>query len=222
MRSLQAMQAAGINHFVASGDWGAYTCWNQNKADHRPSVDIPSCTPYTIAVGGTYLSVREDGTYFEETGWEDFLTVGGTGGGLSPADPRPPWQVGPGVENEYSNGNRQCPDVAAAGDGDTGYRVFFQGVPITVGGTSASAPFWAGATALIQQYVEEQGRGPLGYLNPILYRLADREETDAYFNDVVRGGNLLHNATPGWDYATGIGSPKVDALARAIADELDR
>ena len=40
------------------------------------------------------------------------------------------------------------------------------------------------------------------------------------FHDITRGGNLLHNAAPGWDYATGLGSPRGAPLARAIVDYL--
>ena len=34
----------------------------------------------------------------EEAGWEDYLSTGGTGGGLNPIDPRPDWQQGVGVK----------------------------------------------------------------------------------------------------------------------------
>jgi hypothetical protein len=54
----------------------------------------------------------------------------------------------------------------------------------------------------------------------LFYELANESEPGALFNDVVRGGNLYHNATAGWDYATGLGSPRVAPLARAIVDSL--
>ena len=38
----------------------------------------------------------------------------------------------------------------------------------------------------------------------------------AAFNDVRRGGNLLDPAGPGWDYATGLGTPRGAELAEAI------
>jgi len=40
------------------------------------------------------------------------------------------------------------------------------------------------------------------------------------FHDVIRGGNLLYSAGPGWDYSTGLGTPRVAPLARAIVDLL--
>ena len=99
-----------------------------------------------IGVGGTYLETRDDGSYLRETGWQDYLTTGGTGGGISPVDPMPAWQVGPGVQNDRSNGNRQCPDVSAVADPDTGYLIFVTDQATgeagwqMIGGTSAAAP----------------------------------------------------------------------------------
>ena len=224
--SLRAAAAAGISVLVASGDWGAYDCWHFDPDDHRLSIDYPSGTAWTLSVGGTYLSVREDGTYLSEAGWEDYLSVGGTGGGLNPFEERPDWQRGPGVDNEFSNGQRQSPDVAAAADLDTGYQVYFSdpetdeaGI-VTVGGTSASSPFWAGVLALMAQRADEEGVGELGFVNPMLYDLAAEHPPNTIFHDVTEGGNLYHNATQGWDYATGLGSPDAALLADAVVEYL--
>jgi kumamolisin len=184
-------------------------------------------------VGGTFLEVRPDGSFLRETGWQDFLVTGGTGGGISPSDPRPAWQVGEGVDNDRSNGNRQCPDVAAAADPDTGYIIFhtdqfdpeqpskpLQAAWRVVGGTSAAAPLWAGVTALMEQKAAAAGIDGLGFLPPVLYQL--RETDPAAFHDTLRGGNLVATSGAGWDYATGIGSPDVavlsDALIRTLQD----
>jgi kumamolisin len=40
------------------------------------------------------------------------------------------------------------------------------------------------------------------------------------FHDVVRGGNLLQQAGPGWDYSTGLGTPRVGPLADALISAL--
>jgi kumamolisin len=226
LRSLQAATAKGVSIFVASGDWGAFTCWVWNPSDHRQSLFWPSNSPYTIAVGGTRLQVRDDGTYFDEAGWEDYLSTSGSGGGLSAGDLRPSWQVGPGVENEYSDGHRQTPDVSATADPDTGYLVYRTpsggGTPgwTVIGGTSGAAPFWAGIMLLIRQLAVNEGVGRLGYVNPMLYALAQSNAPNTIFHDVVRGGDLFHHATPGWDFATGLGSPDVTELARAIVGYL--
>ena len=225
-RALQAMVAAGISLFSATGDWGAFTCWAWSSRDHRETTWWPATSEYVVAVGGTNLTVREDGGYGSEAGWEDWLSTFGTGGGLSREDLRPAWQVGLGVANERSDGRRQIPDVSATADLDSGYLVYWtdpetgQSTWSGVGGTSASAPFWAAFMVLIQESAARLGLGPLGYVNPMLYAIAAASAPGAVFHDVVIGGNLSHRATPGWDFATGIGTPDVTALAAAIADHL--
>lgn len=225
LRALQAAAAAGISFFIASGDHGAFDCWSSDPSDHRESVDFPSAGPYSVAVGGTQLSVREDGTYLSEAGWEDYLSTGGSGGGNNPTEKRPVWQVGPGVINEFSNGKRQSPDVAASAAVDSAYEIFAtspgqEGRWSHVYGTSAAAPFWAASMLLIRQLAEQRGVGPLGFVNPMLYALANSSQRDTIFHDVTRGGNLQQPAGPGWDYATGLGSPDVTALAGAIVTYL--
>ena len=218
--SLARAALAGVSIYAASGDWGAFSCHVFEPTDHRESTFWPSCTDNVVSVGGTYLETREDGSYLRETGWQDYLTTGGTGGGFSHDDPMPDWQQGPGVQNDRSNGNRQCPDVAAVADPDTGYLIFVTDQETgeagwrTIGGTSAAAPLWAGIQALMQEAASEQGIEALGFMPPRYYRIAQSDP--AAFNDVVRGGNLVDQATPGWDFATGVGSPNVVALTDAV------
>jgi kumamolisin len=180
-----------------------------------------------ISVGGTFLSLREDGTYLEEAGWEEPLGGGGGGGGLSAFQERPEWQVGLGVENEASNGMRQVPDVAGPADPSSGFVVTYTEpgrglVSGQVGGTSASAPFWAASMLLTQQLGAREGIAALGPLGPVLYQVSAAQPAGAVFHDIVRGGNLLYSAGPGWDYSTGLGTPRVAPLARAIIDFLSR
>jgi len=211
---------AGVSMYAASGDWGAFSCHVFDPTDHRESTFWPSCTDNVVSVGGTFLETREDGSYLRETGWQDYLTTGGTGGGFSHDDPMPAWQQGAGVQNDRSNGNRQCPDVAAAADPDTGYLIFVTNAETgeagwqMVGGTSAAAPLWAGIQALMQEAAAQQGIDALGFMPPRYYRIAQSDP--AAFNDVIRGGNLVDEATPGWDFATGVGTPNVAALTDAV------
>jgi kumamolisin len=209
-QALEAAAAQGINVFVATQDSGAYTCERIDPADHTIVTSWPGDSPWVVSVGGTLLSVRQDGSYLREAGWQDELSKGGGGGGLHPTEPRPDWQVGPGVDNEFSNGNRQVPDVSAAADPDSGFAVVSEGKVSPIGGTSASTPFWAGVTALLEQKAKKEGIDRIGFLNPILYQLG--LSNDPPFHDVVLGGNRFHNATPGWDYSTGLGSPIVSKL----------
>ena len=215
-QALEAAAAAGIAVFVSSGDQGAYATQHFDPNCVRQTVTWPGSSPSVTSVGGTLLSVADDGSYLEEAGWEDILWHWATGGGNNPIDARPDWQVAPGVENGFSDGNRQVPDVAANADPDSGQLTVFQGQVSRSGGTSAAAPFWAGSMLLVNQYLEAQGARRIGFANPVLYRLASLPQPFAPFHDVVEGGNRLHNAVPGWDYATGLGSPDVWNIARDL------
>jgi kumamolisin len=239
-RALQAAADAGVSLFAASGDWGAFSCHPFDNTDHRVATFFPACTANVVSVGGTLLELNADGSYKRETGWEDYLTTGGTGGGvatvngpdgpLEPADKELAQRSGPPSYQEGFAGidqsvtGRPCPDVSAAADGDTGYLLFEtdaeSGEPgwKMVGGTSAAAPFWAGVMALIQQKAQAEGITRLGFLTPLFYQLATSHPQA--FHDVVRGGNLLDDAVPGWDKATGIGTPIVSVLADAFIETL--
>jgi kumamolisin len=220
--SFRAAQARGISIFVASGDAGAYTCQRRFLEDHRLTTEFPSNTPYTISVGGTRLATTASGAYFREYGWEDPLGNGGGGGGLNPKDARPAWQKGPGVQNKFSNGKRQLPDVSAAADPDSGFFVATGGQVVAIGGTSAATPFWAGSMVLIRQYAKKNGIKRLGFVAPALYRLASAKQPFPPFHDVVAGGNRYYDAGPGWDFSTGLGSPDVWNLARDLVRQLKR
>ena len=214
--SMAAAAAAGVTVYVASGDHGAYGCIDQDREDLRISVDSPGGDPNVIGVGGTYMSMLEDGTYIDEVAWEEPLTGWAPGGGLSAYYTRPSWQTGVGVQNGRSNGMRQVPDVAAAADPVSGFLSVSEGEAGSAGGTSAAAPFWAGFTVLVRQLAQREGVDGLGALGPTLYEVAAAQPAGAVFHDVSRGGNLFDNASPGWDYATGLGTPRGTPLAQAI------
>jgi kumamolisin len=57
----------------------------------------------------------------------------------------------------------------------------------------------------------------LGDINPLLYRVAKGANSPG-FRDVTLGGNAVDVATPGYDLATGLGSPNVEQLARDFLD----
>jgi kumamolisin len=216
--SMAAAAAAGVTVFVASGDHGAYGCINNDREDLRISVDSPASDPNVVAVGGTFASMLPDGTYIDEVAWEDPLTGWAPGGGVSTYYQRPAWQTGLGVANARSNGMRQVPDVAGPADPMSGFLTVSEGEASSGGGTSASSPFWAGYTILVRQLAAAEGQQGLGALGPTLYAVAAAQPSGAVFHDVTRGGNLFDNATPGWDYATGLGTPRGMPLARAIVD----
>ena len=207
----------GVTAFVSSGDSGAYSCQRYSLRDHRLTVEWPASSPHVVSVGGTYVDVRRDGTRYDELGWEDILSGGGGGGGDSAAFVRPAWQAGvSGIQNQFSTNPpaRQVPDVAADAAFGSGYSIYSQGQHDQVGGTSASAPFWTGSFALINELAQRQLGHPLGFIAPLLYRAAARDPSAFY--DVTLGGNRFYRAGPGWDYATGLGTPNMARLAADV------
>ena len=214
--AIEAAEAHGITIFKSTGDAGAYECQRLKASDHRLSVEWPASSPGVVAVGGTALSVGVDGSYAGETAWQDTLSQQGGGGGLSAIYRLPSWQRAPGVQNGYSNGSREVPDVSANADTASGWAVYQGGDFTQVGGTSAATPFWAAATALIAQYAQQHGVSRLGFIDPILYAIASSPQPYPPFHDVTVGANRYYPATPGWDFATGLGSPDVYNLARDI------
>ena len=141
--------AEGIAMYAASGDSGAYDCNDTNLA-----VDSPAGDPNITGVGGTNLQIS-NGAYGSESVWSNASDTqrspkgSGGGGGVSSFFKQPSWQAGPGVQNQYSNGNREVPDVSAAADPASGYAVYCtvsaSGCSssgwIVVGGTSAAASY---------------------------------------------------------------------------------
>jgi kumamolisin len=222
--SFAAAVAAGITIYTATGDFAAYDCRANHPDDLDLTTDWPSGSQNVVAVGGTRLGVRTSGGYLVEEGWEDMLEGAGTGGGIAVRGPRPSWQTGPGVDLPGSGDHRLIPDVAAAADPDSGFYAVWRDtehslVQGSIGGTSAATPFWAGTTLLIRQAAVAAGKKPPGFLAPLLYEVAASGSSGA-FHDVVRGGNLGYDAGPGWDAATGLGSPDVARLLNALLDKL--
>jgi kumamolisin len=214
--------ALGESAFVSTGDEGAYECLNASKAGTPPSPDLisvplPASLSNVTATGGTRLSVRQDGSWLADTVWEEPGLTGGTGGGFSHYLPMPPWQKGPGVPNQNNPRNlREIPDVSADADPASGVAIFSTGNWQEGGGTSQSAPIWAGMTALFNQYLKSKGLHEAGFLNPALYALFNGKPEFPPFHDVTVGNNLFYPAGAGFDMASGIGTPDGWNLARDL------
>ena len=163
----QALQVAaykGVTVFTATGDAGAFDCERSDFSQQSLTVGFPPDSPWNVAVGGTILSVRRDGSYLQETGWQDPLTNGGGGGGVNPIDARPSWQQGPGVDTSPRRG---IPDVSAASGINSPWAIYADGHLKGIWGTSAATPFWAASMLLVQQYLEQKHAGPLCFAAPL-------------------------------------------------------
>jgi len=214
----QLTQVEHMTVFVASGDCGAYA----DETFGDLSVSYPATDPWAVAVGGTKLSVDGQGNRAGEVAWSHFPNIfkcnksWGTGGGNSSMFHRPDWQNANGVNNKYSKNVRQVPDLSAVADN---LAVYFQGAWGAVGGTSAAAPIWAAGQALVNEDTIRR-LGTFGYSPRLYYAVADKNAGGNAYFDVTSGNNLYYQATQGWDYATGLGTPNLVSFDRAVSNIL--
>lgn len=195
-------KANGIIVCCASGDNLA-----DDGSDHAVP-DCPACLQGSLGVGGTFKTVDT------ETVWN--RDGSGSGGGICTYYPANPWQVnlsyttvGNPVQPLI---NRGVPDVCAVADPVSGYQCIIAGQGEVIGGSSASAPLWAGLIALIlQAKYEKDGGKSLSNFQENIYSLAQTKETrDVILNDIAPPPdqtNGVYEVTTGWDPATGLGSP---------------
>jgi kumamolisin len=196
------LAAAGVNVFVSSGDAGSNPDVTGHGSGGPLQAEYESSDSSVIGVGGTSLKLNPAGAVAAETGWS------GGGGGTSRLFPRPAWQTGAGVP---PGTQRLVPDVCAAADPNTGAFLVLNRHSTQIGGTSWSAPVWAGFCALMNEARLKSGKAALGVLNPLIYPLIG---TPA-FRDITSGSNGAFNSGPGYDMVTGIGAPSVkDLIAR--------
>ncbi len=141
----QQAAAQGQTILVASGDSGSASCFQLQGGgfDFSLNADDPAAQPYVTGVGGTNLTLKSDNSYQSETVWNGGLLGGAGGGGLSQFWKQPSWQTGPGVQNQYSNGMRETPDVSLDADPATGYPVYCTaGSNCTGGGVTGGSSGW--------------------------------------------------------------------------------
>ncbi|MEU8761417.1 protease pro-enzyme activation domain-containing protein [Streptomyces sp. NPDC048659] len=230
----QQAAAQGQTIVVASGDSGSTGCFVPDEYGNPTSgvlnqdklaVDFPSSSPYVLSVGGTTMQ----GSVANQTTWV------GSGGGVSTrytvaADGFQSGVSGAGYSDACKTAAgscRQVPDVAGVGDYNTGYPVAYGAGEYwnVIGGTSGAAPVWAALLGQANQDLACQANGPVGYVHPALYKLPA-----SAFRDVTTGDNTvlqsgykgdLYKAGPGYDLATGLGTPNgraiVSGLCQAVA-----
>jgi kumamolisin len=206
----EAFRIAALRHITiccAAGDDGS----NDQAGDGLAHCDFPASSPYVLGVGGTRL-VSNSGVILSETTWNDG-PGSATGGGISRLFSEPQYQYSVAVPPSVNPGHRHgrgVPDVSAVGDPDTGYLIMDPQGQLTgpVGGTSASAPLWAGLVARLNQALGVS----LGFFNPILYRFL----ATGVLRDITTGDNFAYSAGVGYDPCTGLGSPDGTQLLTAL------
>ncbi len=187
---------AGVTFLASTGDTGS------------PG-GYPAYSPNVIAVGGTSLSIDSFGNYLGEYGWS------GSGGGTSAVEAEPNYQL-----SVQSSSRRQIPDVAMDADPSSGvpvYDSFDNGAAapwITVGGTSLSAPMWAGLIAIANQGRALNGLSSLNGAQQTLPMLYQAPASD--FHDITGGSNGSFSAGLGYDQVTGRGTAIANLLVPVL------
>ncbi|WP_406664876.1 protease pro-enzyme activation domain-containing protein [Gallaecimonas sp. GXIMD1310] len=179
-QAFQQAVAQGQTFSVSTGDSGADECGNGGTT---PS--WPAASQYVVAVAGTTLDASGS-SYNSETVWSK------SGGSESTFEPKPSWQSG-----VYSGTYRGVADVAFDGDPNSGAQIIVNGSTTQVGGTSLSAPIFAGLWARV---IAVKGTS-VGFAAPLLYNLPASD-----FHDVTSGNNGGSTASTGYDLASGRGS----------------
>ena len=113
-----------------------------------------------------------------------------SGGSQSKYEPKPSWQT------LWTGTYRGVADVAFDGDPNSGAKVIVSGASQQIGGTSLSAPLFAGMWARV---IAAKGTS-VGFAGPIIYQLPA-----SAFHDITSGSNGI-SAAAGYDLASGRGS----------------
>ena len=226
--------ANNVTVLAASGDAGA-TDDELDGTDYFPfrAIDWPSSDPLVTSVGGTQLHLNAFGARTApDNVWNDpFDVCGGPcsgGGGLSTVFSRPSYQ---NSVASVVGSQRGAPDVSMSAAVDGGANVYLgftstdgEGIVpgwYIIGGTSEASPLFSGIVAIADQTAHHW----LGLLNPALYALGDGPGSG--LTDITSGNNTVSftnagpedpgtftvtgfNAVPGYDLASGLGTP--DAL----------
>ena len=195
----------------------AYVASSGDKGDPN-GVQWPAAHPNVLGVGGTELYYNEASNIVTgENVWNNNDNTNATGGGISWYQQSPFYQTG-----WNSNSLRGVPDVSAVAAPYTGGYIYYtdastlQSGWAVYGGTSWSAPQWAGLLACRASL----GKAPIGNINSYLYAQATGPSSTNYsnsFRDITVGNNFIYgfgySANTGYDYCTGLGSPNADLIA---------
>ena len=239
---LAALQGQTI--LAATGTPGNTAC--PGDSTHTPistGIVDPAAQPFVTAVGGTVLTLNHD-NYGYETTWDESAA----GGGISRYWTLPDWQHVVGVPDPaYSStspcapftGNsekycREVPDVALNADPEHGYWTYCKSgdgcdsnKPWTItGGTAAATSLWATLAALTNEIYVKEGGSRIGFLNPLLYQIADDpvKYTSSFQHVVIetnaigQHGNAQYPATIGYNMAAGLGSYNASSLATNLIE----
>ncbi len=174
---------SGIVYFASSGD--------------SPGTIYPSTSPNVVSAGGTTLRRNPStGAFKTESAWTD------GGGGPSAFEAIPSYQS---VISTIVGGSRGVPDLSADADPNTGVWVYDSGNGgwWIVGGTSVSSPVLAGIINRAGSFATSSSAELTTIYNNMGVTTDYKNTTTGFC-----GPYMGYSATAGWDFCTGVGSPK--------------
>ncbi len=237
---LQEAQARGISVLASSGDSGD----NNQSSKYIPNpyypgdyVQFPAAMAYNdfgvTSVGGTTLTLTNNLHILNQTAWyeSNLSTSGspaGSTGGISQVFKETTWQHNSEANNVLQGKGVGVPDIAAIGNNTIiYYSINGTEYSAPIAGTSVASPVEAGIVAEMDAILNHYNQSNLGYLNPLIYNLANKQITNPVttstlgfsptgnynsslptlpFYNVMYGRNHVYNATYGYNLVTGWGS----------------
>lgn len=203
--------AHNVTVLASSGDNGVTDSDNNNNLYPYKVNSWPSADPLVTSVGGTQMTLDNNGNRTAaDKVWHDAYGAGG--GGVSAVFDRPWYQAG--VANVVGQ-HRGTPDISMSAAVDGAAWTYESYVPAQAGwhltgGTSEASPLFSGVVALADQAAGHR----LGQINWRLYGMSMLPSDWSGITDVTTGDNGWNNvqgyqATKGYDLASGLGT--VDA-----------
>ncbi|KDR80277.1 hypothetical protein GALMADRAFT_153925 [Galerina marginata CBS 339.88] len=204
---------------------------NLNGTHFNPA--WPASCPWVTVVGGTQVKANASANDpSPEEVWNQDLTMGffeSGGGGFSNHFAQPAYQKtavekylkflaksDPAILKHFNTNGRAFPDLSANANS---FLNIENGAISIDSGTSGAIPTVASIITLVNDARISAGKKPVGFINPTIYSTTFATA----FNDIVdgtsqgckglqgdRGGGF--KATPGWDPATGVGTPNLGKL----------
>lgn len=248
----------GVTMLAASGDAGSPGRTSEGCDPTRPINPVfPGSSPWVLSVGASFVVANSSialrnftspicesyqcitGTQQLPTNFNFTWWTSGSGFGFY-NESTPSWQLdrvasylaNPDVKfppkHLWNRNGRAYPDVTTIGHNCP---VWMYSELQNVDGTSCSSPVMAGIISLINDHQKSRGKPVVGFVNPLIYQLADSfpdtfTDIETGYSGATEGGSCPMNpdgssdfgffGAKGFDAVTGLGTPNFNAMINGI------
>ncbi|GHO87952.1 S53 family peptidase [Dictyobacter formicarum] len=207
----------------------------------QPAVSDPASQPFVTGVGATALIF--DASHSTHDGLQtagrpdpastELLTTGG----ISQLWAMPAWQHIQGIPDQAASQLpqvcprtstehycREVPDVALNTDARHSFWAYCsEGCAsnhpwLSINGSALAAPLWAAFVTLSNQLSQQHGGGNLGFINPLLYQLANNPVSYAssFYDIIATDDHKPASPGIGYDLTSGLGEYRAQHLAEEL------